>query len=106
MAGTITNGSAPITLSGVGEGVITSALAGTGNVVMQGPGTWTLANVAVPSGVASFDIQGGTLIAESNGTANSLGTAPVSLNGGTLGLSASAPATFTNVITLVQDSGI
>jgi fibronectin-binding autotransporter adhesin len=104
--GAINNGANPLTLLGAGDGLITTALAGAGNIIKQGTGTWALGNQTTATASTSYDIQGGTLAGESDGIVNSLGAATVTLSGGTLGLSASSAAIFDNAVNVSQNSTI
>ena len=72
---------------------------------MQGPGLWTLTNLSTTRR-DDLDIQGGTLVTETDGTSTSIGSSAILLDGGTLGISASTTATFNHAMTLLADSGI
>lgn len=109
LSGPVTNGSSTLTLLGAGNGNITGVLAGPGNVIKQGAGEWTLSNTTAAPGATAgtvFNIQSGTLTGVSNGTISSLGGAAITLAGSTLGLSASAAATFDNAVSVTQNSAI
>ncbi len=85
------------------------ALTGSGNVTKAGSGTWTLAGVNASSGATAgttYDVQAGTLTGMSNGATNPFGAAAIKLEGGTLGLSSTAPATFDNAVSITQDATI
>ena len=107
--GTISNGSAPLTLTGSGNGLLTTTLTGSGNLTKTGAGTWTLAGTGSPSGasvITAYDIQAGTLTVTSDGVNSNLGSAAVTLEGGTLGLSSTAAAVFDNAVTFNQSATI
>ncbi len=107
VSSTITNGTSTLTLGGAGDGVLTNSLSGSGNVVMLGTGTWTLGNtISGATAGTSYDIQNGTLAGESDGVNSSLGGATILLDGGNMGLSASASYTFTNPITILNNSTV
>ncbi len=109
IGGTVTNGSAPLSLLGSGNGVLNLALPGPGNVTKTGTGTWTLAGVNAPSGASvgtTYDLQAGGLAGVSNGTINPFGGAAISVEAGTLGLSTTAPATFDNAVSIAQNATI
>lgn len=107
--GTIDNGTSALTLTGVGDGLLTTPLAGAGNITKQGAGTWTLAGTSSASGAAAatlITVGAGSLTAMSGGTFSTLGAAAVTLSGGVLGLSSTAPATFDNAINVAQSATI
>ena len=88
--GTFSDGGAAATLTkqGAGDLVLTAA---TANTITSG---------------TSFDVQAGRLVAVHNGGNSAIGDAPVTLNGGGLGLSSTAAATFDNAVTVAQSGAI
>ena len=106
---TITNGANTLTLLGAGDGLVTTPLAGSGNVVKQGAGTWTLGGTGAPAGATgttTFTSQAGTLSFLSNGTNSTIGAGSVTLNGGSMALSGTAASTFNNAAAVAQNGSI
>ena len=108
LSGAITNGANSLTLLGAGDGLISGTVGGTGNLVKQGGGTWTLSGTGVSGATVAttYDVQSGTLTGVSNGTSNPFGAATIGLSGGTLGLSSTTAATFDNPINVTQNATI